>query len=163
MAFATWRGQRPPVSGQTGSIAGSSSGRSAGTTCSGCGIVRRPLNSSTLPDTSSLAPTGICRSRLNLKNTSSANPVPSVTTTRQGWRSLAGGSWRTTSTASVAIWPGRACAIVGRWRRSRYNSGRWNSRSITRSPPAALAISAPTVGPTPFSVVSGENSGVSGS
>ena len=92
MAFATWRGHSPPVSGHTGSIAGSSSGLSAGTTWSGCDILRRPLNTSTLPDTSSFAPTGICRSRLNLKNTSSANPVPSVTTTRQGWRGFAGSS-----------------------------------------------------------------------
>ena len=64
-------------------------------------MVRRPLNRSILPDTSSLAPTGICRCRLNLKKTSSALPVASFTTTRQGWRSFAGGSMRTTSTDSV--------------------------------------------------------------
>ncbi len=121
---ATWRGHSPAVSGQTGSIGGSRSGRSAGTTCSGCDMVSRPLNCSSLPETSSFA----ARRHLPFaariwKNTNSAKPVPSLTTTRQGWRGLAGGSWRTTSTASVAISPGFAGAMVGRGRRSRYDFG----------------------------------------
>ena len=126
-------------------------------------MVTRPLNDSILPDTSSRAPTGIWRSRANLKNTRSANPVSSRTTTRQGWRGLAGFSWRTTSTASVATDPIRAARMVGRSRRSRYESGRWNNRSITRSPPAALAISADTAGPMPRSEVRGAKTAANGS
>ena len=138
IAAATCRGHSPAVSGQTGSIAGCAPAWSTGTTCSGCAIVSRPLNTSSLPDTSSWAPGGICASRVNLKNTSSATPVPSRTTTRQGWREVAGRSCRTTSTARVATVPGLAPArSSARALRSRYDSGRWNSRSITRSPPAA--------------------------
>ena len=82
-------------------------------------MVRRPLKTSSLPETSSLAPGGICDSRVNLKNTSSATPVSSLTMIRQGWREVAGRSWRTTSTASVATVPGVAARMVGRAVRSR--------------------------------------------
>src|SRR5208283_466298 len=48
---------------------------------------------------------------------------------------------------------------VGRARRSKYPSGRWNSRSITRSPPIARFSRPTTVGPMPLSVVRGAKSG----
>ena len=92
---------------------------SIGTRWSGCGIVSRPLKTSSLPETSSFAPGGICASRVNLKNTSSAMPVSSLTMIRQGWREVAGRSCRTTSTASVATVPGLAARMVGRALRSR--------------------------------------------
>ena len=115
---------------------------------------RRTVRSCRRPAAS--RPAASARSRVNLKNTSSAKPVPSVTTTFQGWRQLAGGSWRTTSTASVDHLA-RACAsaIVGRARRSRYDSGRWNSRSITRSPPTTRASSGASAGPMPRSAGQG--------
>ena len=73
-------------------------------------MVRRPLKASSLPETSSFVPGGIWVSRVNLKNTSSAVPVSSLTMIRQGWRDVAGRSWRTTSTARVATVPGLAAA-----------------------------------------------------
>ncbi len=82
-------------------------------------MVSRPLNTSSLPETSNFAPGGVCASRVNRKNTSSAVPVSSLTMMRQGWREFAGRSWRTTSTASVATMPGWAARIVGRALRSR--------------------------------------------
>ena len=87
------------------------------------------------------------------------NPVPSPQVIRQGCRELSGASFRTTSTASVATWPGTAPRIVGRSRRSKYDSGMWNSKSSTRSPPATLAISLPTASPTPRNEVTGARSG----
>ena len=66
------------------------SGWSAGTDMSGCGMVSRSLKMSSLPETSSFAPAASASARVRLKNTSSAKPVPSVTTTRQGWRGVAG-------------------------------------------------------------------------
>ena len=40
-------------------------------------MVQPAVECSTLPETSSFAPGGICRSRLNRKNTNSAKPLPS--------------------------------------------------------------------------------------
>ncbi len=59
----------------------------------------------------------------------------------------------------VASAPGSAAAIVVRARRSIQLSGRWNSRSITRVPPVARAISPATVSPTPRKAVRGANNG----
>ena len=104
---ATWRGHSPAVSGQTGSIAGSRSGLVGRHDVVGMRHGQPAAEQLQLAGDQQLrARPASGRSRLNLKNTSSAKPVPSVTTTRQGWRGLAGGSWRTTSTARVAIWPG---------------------------------------------------------
>ena len=150
------QGNSPAVRPHTGSIQGSPSARSAGTIWSGCTIWRR---SSNRPDTSTRPPFGSFAAGKRWKNTRSANPLPSVTTALVGWRALPGGSMRTTSTSIVASAPGTASAIVVRVRRSIQLSGRWNSRSITRVPPAARAISAATVSPTPRRAVSGSNSG----
>ena len=129
MAFSTWRGHKPAVRRQTGSIAGNRSAWAIGRTWSGCGMVMRPLNASSLPETSILAPGGIRCARssaafgLAAKNTSSAEAVASFTTTRHGCRGVAGGSCRTTSISSVATVPGWAWAMVGRGRRSTYEFG----------------------------------------
>ena len=104
MARATCRGHNPAVSAQTGSIAGSRSGLVGRHDMIGMRHrqpVAEPLQ---LAGDQQLRarPASAFRGR-SLKNTSSAKPVPSNTTTRQGWRWLAGGSWRITSTARVAI------------------------------------------------------------
>ena len=102
-------------------------------------------------------------SRLNLKNTSSAKPVPSRTTIRHGWRGVAGGSCRTTSTSSVAIRPGTAARwSAGRGGRDRIRAGGTADRSPDRPPPPR-AISFATAGPMPRSEVRGAKTGASGS
>ena len=74
IAARTWLGNSPAVSGQTGSSAGSRSGRSAGTMWSGCAMRQPVAERSSLPDTSSRPPTASACARAGLKNTSSAKP-----------------------------------------------------------------------------------------
>ena len=54
-------------------------------------------------------------------------------------------------------------AEVLRSRRSMVESGRWNSRSTTRDPPATWAMRSASAAPTPRRLVRGAKSGPSGS
>ena len=123
-------------------------------------MVRRPLNVSILPDTSSFAPGGICRFAVEPEE-HQLGEAGAVGHHHPPGLALVGGrldAHHLDRQRGDLARP-RLRRSSGASRRSTYDSGRWNSRSITRSPPAALAISAPPLGPTPFSVVSGENSG----
>ena len=111
-------GKHPAVSGHTGSIPGSRLACAAGITWSGFGIVSRSPKASSRPDTTSRAPGTTAFGGGRPKYTSSMKPVPSPHVIRHGCRALSGASCRTTSTASVATWPGTAARMVGRLRRS---------------------------------------------
>ena len=76
-----------------------------------------------------------------------------------GWLLRAGGSWRITSTRSVAMLPGLASAIFGVARRSWKSTGKWNSTSRTVPPPTSFATSAASFGPRPGRVEIGERRG----
>ena len=140
--------------------------RSAGTMWSGCGMVSAVAEALQLAGDQqrvrrpASAPRGVS-GRTPVRRTRCRRSPPRA---RAG-AALAGGSWRTTSTSSVAICPAARRAMVGRCAAVDVDSraGGTAGRAPASPPPRARSARATRRARRRAGVVSGANSGASGS